>query len=38
MKKVKDLVLNILFVLAFFFVASGMLEALILALLEKLGL
>lgn len=37
MRKVKDLVCHILFVLAFVFVCSGMLEALILKLLDVIG-
>lgn len=38
MRKIKDLICHILFVLGFVFVASGMLEAVILRLLEVLGL
>ena len=37
MRKVKDFIGHLLFVLAFVFAASGMLEACILKLLEVLG-
>lgn len=37
MRKVKDFMAQMLFVAAFFFVASGMLEAVILKILEVLG-
>lgn len=35
--KIKDFFCHLLFILAFFFVASGMLEAVILRLLELVG-
>lgn len=38
MRKIKDFMAHLLFILAFFFVASGMLECCILKLLEVLGL
>lgn len=38
MRKVKDFFCHLLFILAFFFVASGMLECCVLKLLEVLGL
>lgn len=37
MRKIKDFICHILFVLGFVFVASGMLEAVILRLLEVIG-
>lgn len=36
--KVKDLICHILFIAAFLFIGSGMLEAVLLKLLEALGL
>lgn len=38
MNKIKDFMAHLLFILAFFIVASGMLEAVILKILECLGL
>lgn len=37
MRKVKDFFCHLLFILAFFFAASGMLECCVLKLLEVLG-
>ena len=37
MHKVRDLIYNILFVLAIMFAASGMLEAVVLKLMEMVG-
>lgn len=37
MNKIKDFICHLLFVAAFIFVASGMLEAVILRLLEVIG-
>lgn len=37
-EKIKDTVYGVLFLVAFFFVGSGMLEGCVLALLERLGL
>ena len=37
MRKLRDLIYNILFVLAFVFVASGMLECCVIKLLELSG-
>ena len=37
MRKIKDFMTRMLFILAFFFVASGMLEGVVLKMMELMG-